>query len=191
MTVGEVLVLSGPPCSGKSSVGRTLTADTPADGQRRSVHIEVDALFSLLLPASDRSRADRMLAYDAAHVLAVLFLQRGQSVVLECTYARVEQRASLQRALADVPAAPLHVVEFFISSEEAVRRFRRREQPTDLDDELVRERVEAFPYWQHSLQLRSSAAAPHDLAAQIRTWLRHEPPSVRPELWAQAGRGWH
>ncbi len=51
-----------------------------------------------------------MLAYDAAHVLGRLLVERGVTTVLECTYARREQRVSLLEALADKPAAPLWVV---------------------------------------------------------------------------------
>jgi predicted kinase len=187
MSDSGVLVLSGPPCSGKSTIGRVLAADLTA---QRSVHLEVDALFSLLLPESDRNRGDRMLAYDATHAIARLLLGRGITAVLECTYARVEQRASLVSALADLPAAPVWVVECFVSPDEAVRRFRQRRQATDLDEHLVRERAEAFPYSPNALRLESSAAAPEALARHVAEWLRRAPPSVDRDSWAAAGRGW-
>ena len=182
-------MLSGPPCSGKSSVGRILATDTSASRDRR-IHIEVDSLFSLLLPDSDRGRDDRMLAYDAAHRLGRMLLERGHTTVLECTYARREQRVSLLEALADMPAAPLWVVEFFISPDDAVQRFGRRQQATDLDEHMVRERAEAFPYFGQALRLMSSAAAPDVLAREISDWLQHRPQPVRRDLWAEAGRGW-
>src|SRR5436190_143748 len=92
-----VLVLSGPPCSGKSSVGRILAAGLH-EAKPQHVHLEVDSLFSLLFPRSDRSRDDRMFAYDAAHLLTHnLLSERGGSVALECTYARRDQRASVVR----------------------------------------------------------------------------------------------
>lgn len=184
MTGNGVLVLSGPPCSGKSSVGRLLATDPP------SIHIEVDSLFSLLLPDSDRSREDRMLAYDAAHLLARMCLDRGRTVVLECTYARREQRSSLLAALADVPEAPVRVVELFVSPDDAVQRFRQRRQATDLDEALVRERATAFPYFDQALRLTSSAAPPDVLARDVSEWLGQDPPSVQRRHWADAGRGW-
>jgi adenylate kinase family enzyme len=55
MTENGVLVLSGPPCSGKSEVGKRLATNS-------RLHIEIDSLFTLLLPGSDRNMADRMLA---------------------------------------------------------------------------------------------------------------------------------
>lgn len=131
-----------------------------------------------------------MLAYDTAHVLARMLVERGNTVVLECTYARHEQRASLVKAMADLPAVPLWVVEFFVSPDEAVQRFRRRHEATDLDEASVRERVEHFPYSDQALHLVSSAAAPDDLAEQITTWLRNRPAAVDRALWAEAGRAW-
>lgn len=189
MTESGVLVLSGPPCSGKSSVGRLLATDSFSP-RRRRMHIEVDSLFSLLLPESDRGRDDRMLAYDAAHAVGRMVLERGVTTVLECTYARREQRLSLLTALADKPQAPLWVVEFFISPDDAVRRFRQRQQATDLDETSVRERAEAFPYFGQAHRLMSSTAAPDALAREISGWLHQQPPSVQRDLWAEAGRTW-
>jgi predicted kinase len=188
MTDSGVLVLSGPPCSGKSSVCRLLATDSSSLPRRR-ILVEVDSLFSLLLPESDRSRADR-LAYDAAHALARVLLKRGVTTVLECTYARREQRLSLLAALADLPAAPLWVVELVITPDDAVRRFKQRQQATDLDEDSVRERAEAFPYFGQALRLRSSTASPDTLAREVSGWLRQQPPSVQRDLWAEAGRSW-
>jgi hypothetical protein len=50
-----------------------------------------------------------------------MHIEVGVTTVLECTYARREQRLSLLEALLDVPAAPLWVVEFFISPDAPAR----------------------------------------------------------------------
>jgi predicted kinase len=189
VTGAGVLVLSGPPCSGKSSVGRLLASDLSSSRDRRA-HIEIDTLFTFLFPESDRNRDDRMLAYDAAHLLARMLLKSGRTVVLECTYARLEQRVSLVDALSDVPEAPLWVVEFFISPDDAVTRFGQRDEATDLDERLVRERAEAFPYSDQAISLLSSASEPLDLAREITEWLRRQPQPVQRDVWANAGRGW-
>jgi predicted kinase len=154
------------------------------------VHIEVDALFELLRPQSDRGRADRMLAYDAAHLLTRMLVERGDRVVLECTYARAEQRASLVDALAHVPEAPLWVVECHVSADDAVRRFRSRDEPTDLDAAALRERAESFPYLDQALRLMSAEATPAELAEHVAAWLRDVPAPVPREVWARAGRAW-
>ncbi|WP_304803442.1 AAA family ATPase [Nocardioides sp.] len=180
-----MLVLTGPPCAGKSAVGHAL-ARTTADPRR--VHVEVDALFDLLLPDSDRNPDDRMLAYEAAHDVAVRVLRRGWTVVLECTYSRAEQRTSLLRVLDAVPAAPLWVVEVVVPADVAVDRFRRRTQATDLDEGLVRERVSAYPWSDQALRLDASTARPDDLARTIGDWLSEPATPARPDLWARAGR---
>lgn len=187
MTDNGVLVLAGPPCSGKSEVRKVLAANP---SHARGIPIEVDALFSLLLPTSDRNRSDRMLAYDAAHTLARTLYERGQTPMLECTYARLEQRASLLKAIADIPAAPLWVVEFFVSPDAAVHRFQRRHQATDLDERLVREHAATFPYSDQALRLESVGTTPDDLARQVTTWLRHRPESIERNVWGEAGRDW-
>lgn len=106
MSDNGVLVLIGPPCAGKSAIGRTLASSPPSGTGRRRIYLEVDSLFSLLLPGSDRNRDDRMLGYDAAHLLARMLLDQRQMPVLECTYSRRQQRASLLQAFADTPDTP-------------------------------------------------------------------------------------
>jgi predicted kinase len=178
-----VLVLAGPPCSGKSEVGNALACDS-------RLYISVDRLFDLLLPGSDRNSADRMLAYDAAHLLARMLLERGLTPVLECTYSRLEQRTSLVEAIADVPSAPFWVVEFAVDPDEAVRRYRESpsHQATDLNEQLVRDRAQTFPYSVQALCLNSGSAPPGDLAHQIRRWLEHEPTPIERGQWALAGK---
>lgn len=132
-----------------------------------------------------------MLAYDAAHALARVLFERGQTPMLECTYSRLQQRVSLLTAIAEIPAAPVWVVEFVVSPDEAVHRFRHRHQATDLDEQLVRERAETFPYSDGALRLASSAAAPEELADQVETWLLRQPESIHRNQWAEAGKGWH
>jgi len=131
-----------------------------------------------------------MFAYEAAHAVARLVVGRGETVVLECTYARIEQRASLLAALAETPATPLWAVEFFVTPDEAVRRFRERHEATDLDERLVRERAARFPYSDQPLRVDSAAAAPGELARQITDWWRRRPEELHRETWAATGRGW-
>lgn len=182
-----VLVLSGPPCSGKSGVGRVLASDWSRTARH---HIEVDSIFSLLLPGSDRSMSDRMLAYDAAHALARTLLDRGRTPMLECTYSRRRQRVSLVRALADLPAAPLWVVEFSVPAEDAADRYRRSaaHQATDLNEQLVRERAQSFPWSEQALQLGSATASSDDLAYQVTTWLCDRPVPIERDRWTEAGK---
>jgi hypothetical protein len=66
-----------------------------------------------------------------------------------------------------LPAAPLWVVEFFISPDDAVQRFGQRQQATDLDEQLVRKQAEAFPYFGPAQRVMSSHGAPEALARDI------------------------
>jgi len=190
MSANGVLVLTGPPCTGKSAIGRTLASSPPSGTDRRRIYLEVDSLFSLLLPGSDRNRDDRMLGYDAAHLLARMLLDRGQMPVLECTYSRRQQRARLLQAFADTPDTPLWVVEVVVSPDEAVLRFQRRPQASDLHERLVHERARTFPYSDQALRLPSASAAPDILAQQITAWLRLQPEPNDRARWAEAGKAW-
>lgn len=155
----------------------------------RRTHIEIDILFDVLFPQSARGRDDRMCAYDRAHLLARMFVDRGETAVLECTYARHDQRASLVDALVG-SFSPLWVIEFFVTPDEAVGRSRGRSQATDLDDEMVRERAEAFPYSDEAFRVVSSTTDPEDHASAIAAWLKQDPRPVDQESWVQVGRDW-
>lgn len=168
-----MIVLTGPPCAGKSTVGRLLPG----------VLVQVDAVFDRLLPDSDRNPADRLRAYGAAHVVVRGLLAQGRSPVLECTYARRDQRASLVDAL---PDEPLHVVELHVTAEGALARFRERDQGSDLDEESLRERVDAFPYGVDALAL--TAGTPEEMAWQVLAWLAEEPAPLDPDAWVRRGR---
>jgi predicted kinase len=181
-----IVVLSGPPCSGKSTVAEAMASQESTAGRRRR-HLVVDGIFDLLFPDSDRNRTDRLRAYDAAHALARRFVDTGGTVVLTCTYARRDQRASLAAALAG-SSAPLWVVELEVTADEAVRRFRARTQETDLDEELVRERVDRFPYSETALRIRSADRTPDEHARSIDAWLDGSPTPVDPAAWSRAGR---
>ncbi|MFG1651196.1 AAA family ATPase [Micromonospora sp. NPDC049275] len=189
MASNGIVVLSGPPCSGKTTARKVLAEERSSLGHGR-VHLEVDTLFDLLFPDSDRSRDDRMRAYTGAHLLTRMLVDGGESVVLECTYARRDQRASLLEAMTG-SSAPLWVVEFFVTPDEAVKRFRKRQQATDLDEALVRERAEAFPYFDGALRMESSSGTPAEQAESIIRWLRQGPQPVDQDAWARAGRGWN
>jgi chloramphenicol 3-O-phosphotransferase len=177
------LVLSGPPCSGKSEIAKALVTGS-------LIHIEIDEVFNLLLPNSDRNPNDRMLAYKAGSLLARLVFEAERMPVIECTYAWQHQRASLVEAFADARAAPLWIVEVYVSPENALRRFQQSatHKATDLTEWKVRERAETFPYSDDALRLESASGTPHDLAQQIEAWLRGHPESVEREQWIRAGR---
>jgi len=177
-----VVVLTGPPCSGKSSAGRILAGLRSPDPR---IYVSVDALFDQLLPDSDRNPHDRLLAYDAAHALARSVFDHGRTPILECTYARREQRAGVVNAFED---ATLYVVELVISAEDALPRFLGRDQQTDLDERSLRAKVESFPYTPDALRL--DPGTPDEHAHRIQAWLEEKPPSIDRDRWVANGLAW-
>src|ERR1700722_1170711 len=102
-----VVVLAGPPCSGKSTAGAWLAATLPG------IHLHVDRMLTGIRPASDRCLEDRRLAYEIAARAIRPVLDRGLTAVLDCTYSRKEYR---QQVVANIPAdVPLVVIEFRVS----------------------------------------------------------------------------
>jgi predicted kinase len=152
--------------------------------------VQVDRVFDLLLPASYRTRSDRLLGYEASHALVRTILDNGRDCIIECTYARRDQRTSLRSALAGLYTSPLRVAEISVSAEEAVARFRGRRAATDLDESSLRERVVNYPFWDGALQLESGVAAPEEMARQVAGWLERSPEPVDVDAWTQAGRAW-
>ena len=108
-------------------------------------------------------------------------------VGLECTYSRRSQRESLCSALDDRPDVPVRLVEFWISADDAITRFRARSQATDLDERLMRVRAETYPYTPGALRLDSARARPEEAAQRVRTWLATRPAGIDRAAWTAAG----
>ena len=73
-------------------------------------------------------------------------LDRGLSVVLDCTYSRKEYR---EQVLNSVPAeVPLVVIEFLVTVDFALARFENRQahHAIDLTPAIVTEKVSTYPY---------------------------------------------
>jgi predicted kinase len=140
VTRPAVVVLAGPPCSGKSTAGDWLATALPG------IHLHVDAILTAILPHSGRCLQDRLLAYDIAARAIQPVLDRGLSVILDCTYSRKEYR---ERVASSVPDdVPLVVIEFLVSVDVALARFenRRAHHAIDLTPAIVAEKVAAYPY---------------------------------------------
>lgn len=87
-----------------------------------------------------------------------------------------------------VASSPLWVVEFVVTADEAVRRFRERHEATDLDEAAVRERVDNFSYWDKAYQVTSSAAGQAAVAERVSNW-RQQVPVARSRRVGPRGTG--
>jgi predicted kinase len=154
------VVLAGPPCSGKSTIGAWLARNL------HGIHLEVDALLTAILPGSNRCLEDRLLAYEIAAVSARTILRRGSMPILDCTYSRRETRQQLVDNVQ--PNIRLIVVEFLVNPDVAVTRFNHRpaHHATDMTPEIVRLRTESYPYGSGAV-LVDSESNPEDIQASV------------------------
>jgi predicted kinase len=138
-----VVVICGPPCSGKSTIAESIAPDVSA----RYVRFEMDQIQRDLATGSVSPDARRQ-AYEHMHSLAAQSLREGaRAVVLDATYQPHDQRRAVQ-ALAARFGARVLVFECKIAAEEAVRRFLSRPDchpATDLYPQRVRDLAIEYP----------------------------------------------
>jgi predicted kinase len=125
-----LIVLAGPPCSGKTTIALELArrSDLP--------HLAMDAVRARILPNAPHNRADRQVAYRAMHLAAELLLRSRAVAILDAPYGHAEDREEL----AGIAGPELRLIECRVSPETAVRRFRERGPDPirlDLTEELV------------------------------------------------------
>ena len=108
----RLIVVAGPPCSGKSYLAEILANHT---GIR---HLEMDTIRARLMPESRHAKPDRDIAYRTMHFAAEMLLSAGHSVILDATYMPVEHRLELE-GIAEFRAA-----RFSLSNAECRQRQR-------------------------------------------------------------------
>jgi predicted kinase len=126
------VAVAGPPCSGKSTVARSLSAALSAP------HLEMDRFRERVLPHSDQRVEDRDLAYKAMHFTAELMAPWCRTIVLDATYTAAVCRHWLV-GLVNQIGGTLVVIECRVSTAAAVERWGRRAAHPALD--LTAERV--------------------------------------------------
>jgi predicted kinase len=126
-----LVILCGPPCTGKSTIGAQL------ERELGFTHLDVDTIRQRLLPNSDQRTEDRDVAYRGMHLVAEHLLRSGKSVIMNATYNRELHRreaASITNKAALIQCrSPLETV---------MSRFRSRpagHAALDLTDDLVRD----------------------------------------------------
>ena len=136
------VAVAGPPCSGKSTIARTLSATLPAP------HLEMDRFRERVLPHGDQRVEDRDVAYKAMHFAAELLAPWCRTIVLDATYTAAICRRWLVD-IVDQTGGALVVIECRVSVASAVERWARRagHPAVDLTAERVAMLVRDYPYF--------------------------------------------
>jgi predicted kinase len=166
-TVQPVLVvLVGPPASGKSTLARLLAARLPA------VLVQSDAVRKALVAQPTYTPAEHRRVFGEAHRQIVRLLRAGQHVVFDATNLAEVHRRVLYR-IAGACGARLLIARLAVPEAVARTRLARRQtarDPGDLSDAdwavyqrmAARREPIAPPHW-----VLNAAAAPEALAALL------------------------
>jgi predicted kinase len=153
------IVVCGPPCSGKSTIARSLSERIGA------IHLELDSILVRVLPGSRHSQPDRDLAYRTIHVIGEYLLESQDQVILDATYARKQARADLEK-LRERTGAAIAMIQCKIPPETARTRFLDRRAghlAVDLDESRVFRLAEEYPYLESSLIVDATLPTPEIL----------------------------
>ena len=141
--MSQLIVLSGPPCSGKSTLAGQLAAILGA------LVLDIDQIRQIVIPNSRQSQEDRDIAYRCMHLVSEKLLDVGaNAILLTATYSRRNPRQWL-RSLADSKSAQVCILACQVSPEIAIARFRSRtpgHPAVDLTEDLVQRQVMDYPY---------------------------------------------
>jgi predicted kinase len=176
--VKSIIVFSGPPCSGKSTLGAKLSTT------RSIPHLELDAIHARILPNARQTPEDLMTAHRAMHLVAEVFLDMGMNVIANAMYNHVEERRDVEELAARLKA-PLYLIECRVTPQAAILRNARRraQQPEhELTDERMLEMVNTFPYYGRGLVVDSTDPL-NDCMAEIEQYLKSGKPLV-PGKWS-------
>ena len=139
----QLIVLTGPPCSGKSTLAGQLAAIFGA------LVLDIDQIRQNVIPNSQQSQQDRDIAYRCMHLISEKLLEAGaDAILLTATYNRKNPRQWL-RSLAESKSAQVCILACQVSPEIAVARFRSRtpgHPAVDLTEDLVQRQVMDYPY---------------------------------------------
>lgn len=161
----KLVVFGGPPCTGKSTIGRALGY----------AHLEMDAARAALLPDSAHTRADRAVAYRAILWTAGLLLRYTDIVICDGGFGHPEDRDGCRTAARQAGAA-LYVVTFSAPLDVLIERnrLRRGHHPgLDLTDARVTELVATYRPWVGGITIDGTQAEERILAA-VRGYLKTE-----------------
>lgn len=144
----KLVIFAGPPCTGKSTVGRALGW----------AHLEMDAARTTLMPDSAHTRADRRVAYRAVLWAAGLLLRYTDTVICNGGFGHAEDREGCLDVAREAGAA-IYVVEFTAPLGVLLERNRARRDThpgLDLNDDRVTEIVTTYSCWGAGIMVDST-----------------------------------
>jgi predicted kinase len=158
----KLVVFGGPPCTGKSTVGRALGY----------AHVEMDAARAAILPNAAHTREDRAIAYRAVLWTAAQLLRYTDIAICDGGYGRQADRDACV-TLARESGSEFYLVEFTAPLDILLRRNRERRAHhpgLDLDDARVTGIVETYP-WSGTGLLVDSTRPVADCVSAVREYL--------------------
>lgn len=169
----KLVVFSGPPCSGKSTLGELLSARLGFE------YRQMDKIRKCLFPESQHEPEHRKIAYAAMHMIANEFLTRGKSLIVDATYSPIEQRKAIE-SIAQAQGAQLYLIECTVPVNVAVKRFDNDRNhdahpAVDLTSDKVAALVQGFQYSGKGFTL-DTTTAPEECLRQIDEYLSHGNP---------------
>jgi predicted kinase len=174
-----ILVICGPPCSGKSTLARVV-----ARVMRDVRWHEMDDVCLSVLPGLINDESRRSAAYRIIHSRAARDLLEGSPVLLSATYQPQHHRSEVAH-LALRLSVPLYVVQCICGPDEAARRFRERRSEhagADLTASRVKRLSESYERFEGALVLDTSTETEQFDAVDL--YLASGLP-VDPIRWAQ------
>lgn len=180
--MAKLLVVSGPPCSGKSSLAAALSKEL------RFHWIEVDRVLSSLIPKSDRRKSHRDIAHRAAFLIAEKLLSLSRPVILDATYRTFAQRKSVETCALKA-GAQLYLIQCQVSPQEAVDRYRRRSNhpAIDLNPARIRRLADRYPYSRNGLVLPAKSF-PVESVRLAKRYVQLSRPVPVDGRWSRAAR---
>lgn len=164
MSRGKLIVFSGPPCSGKSTLAKRLSDET------QIAYLQMDRICDRLIPNSAHGPKHREISYRAMHLAAELMLSHGHSVILDATYRHDRHRQSLKE-IARRAGAELYRIQCVVSKAAALERFasRVKHPAIDLTPQRVARQLAAYPYTDDALKIDTTQDV-RDSLAQIKSY---------------------
>jgi predicted kinase len=180
--IKRIVVLSGPPCSGKTAISKHLL--TPLD----AIHLQMDEFRAGLFPNLRHHAPTIDKAYYVMHVVANLLLSSGHNVIVDASYGRYTQRKELE-IVALAANATLYVIQCRVDPMVARKRFELRPSghpATDLDPDRVALLVELYPYFSQGITIDSNI----DMNMAVKTAVDYvtNTHTIAGNLWSESVR---